>query len=151
MYFLKWKWKLDKEENTGVCSSIESAARYPAPSPAAPSPRGTGTHAADSHRWVGCVNKLQAMRSMGCICSCKFRCTCWKDGKASTFLAGDFIWDIAHMSDIASSRAGTMTCMGCHWCQAQVMLEGIQTAKKTTNPNITQISNGFWEMKVNWM
>lgn len=35
------------------------------------------------------------------------------------------------MSDIISSRGGTTTCMGCQWCQAQVMIEGLQTAKKT--------------------
>lgn len=39
------------------------------------------------------------------------------------------------MSDITSWRDGTMTCMGCQWCQAQVMLEGFQTVKKKKKNN----------------
>lgn len=42
------------------------------------------------------------------------------------------------MSDLTSSRGGTMTCMGCRWCQAQVMLEGPQLAKKNPQKNKTK-------------
>lgn len=82
----------------------------------------------DSHRKMWCADKPQTMGAygVGVFVPREFTCTCWQGhSEGSSFLSGGFIWQ-----NITSFRDGTITPVGCQWCQALGRLGCIQPAER---------------------